>query len=167
MHLARASAEVSVLSKELRQHHGIGHRIARLPVEHIDAACLRPPSAQKRSAAGIAERILAVGAVKPHAARGEPVNIGRLHLAVSVATQMRIHVVHHYEQDVGMPRWCISGARISEKSQRQGGDDDDGVLHRGERISDFITEMVNLRREAVLWEEKAMSEPLRDLHSGD
>jgi hypothetical protein len=44
---------------------------------------------------------LAIGTIKAHTPRCKPVDIGRLHNAVTVTAQLRVQIIHHDKQDIG------------------------------------------------------------------
>jgi hypothetical protein len=72
---ADASGEPAVLAEELRQRDGIRQSLAEMAVEVIDLCGIGSATGEHGGAAGIAERDLIVGAVKPHAAGREAVDM--------------------------------------------------------------------------------------------
>ena len=90
---AHARAEIPALTEKLRQHHRLGQRLARRRGQHIHAAGLGPTPAKKRHPTRIAQRILAIRAIKPHTARRKPIDAGRLHARVAVTAERGIQII--------------------------------------------------------------------------
>src|SRR4029434_873948 len=83
--LADAGHVVAGLLEELRQRYHVGDVLAKLGRVLQHAGLIRPQTRQERRTARIAEWILAVRSVEPHAAAGQLVDPRRLDDLMSVA----------------------------------------------------------------------------------
>jgi hypothetical protein len=88
--------------------HDITERLTKPRGVVIDLRRIRPPSGHKRRAAGIAQRELAIGAIKAHTPAGEPINIWRFNQRMPVTTQRIVHIIRRDEQHVQLGRCGFS-----------------------------------------------------------
>ena len=100
VHFAHPPDIVALVEEQLRQGHHLGQALAEVVGEIKDAGRVRPQASKHRGATGAAERKLAVGALKAHAAGGQPIDVGRFHQRMPIAAQVGIHVVNRDEQHV-------------------------------------------------------------------
>ena len=94
----------AVAHKCLRERHRLGHLVAEMPVEIVHLDGVRPQPGHHAGARGIAERQLIVRAIKPHAARRQPVNVRRLGDEIAITPQRRCEVIDGDKQHIGLGR---------------------------------------------------------------
>jgi len=104
--LPHARGEIAVVLEELRQRDYVREDLADRSGVVVNAGGVGAKTAQERRAAGIAERILAVGAVEADAARGEAVNVWRFDERMVVAAEGGVEVVNGDEENV---QWWSGG----------------------------------------------------------
>ncbi len=112
--------------EELRQHHSVVQEGARRGNVIDDARRVRPLAAQERGPRGIADGIIAEGAVEPHAPRRQAVDVRRPDDPVAVAAQINVQVVGDDLEDV-QPR---SGRLVGMHGNRQGRQAEHEQKHR-------------------------------------
>jgi hypothetical protein len=84
--------------------------------EVVENACGgRILTRQHRGAGGIAQRLLAVGAIKAHAHLREPVEVRRLGDGIAVATDAAVQVIGNEEKHVGFGCW--GGVQRDQRNQ--------------------------------------------------
>jgi hypothetical protein len=116
--LADARGEITVALEELRQGRHIGHHRPEMRLQIVDANRVGPQSGHHRRPAWTAQRILIVGAVEPHAPRGQTIEVRRLHQRVTVGAEIVVQIVCRDEQDVRPARRRGLGERGLNRSQQ-------------------------------------------------
>jgi hypothetical protein len=95
---------------KLRQRDDVGHPLAQAGVIVGDAGLLRPQPGHHGTAAGIADRVLHIGAFERDAARPQAVQVRHLHEVSRERTAIVAQVIGHEEQDIGLG-WLLGSAR--------------------------------------------------------
>ena len=92
---------VAMLHELLRQRHDIGNGVAEISDQIPDLRRIGPQPRHDAGPRGIANRLLAVGAIKQNPARRKGVNVRRLDRLRAITSQLWTQVVHGDEKDIG------------------------------------------------------------------
>ena len=120
INLADAGGEVAVVHEMLRQSSNAWVAFAEVTGVGEHAGLLWIQAGHERGTAWIANGVLAVGAVKTHAAPGQAVDVRRLDERVAVAAKVVVEVVHGDKKDIRLglgPEARIGQAENSEHSR--------------------------------------------------
>ena len=121
--LADAGGEAAIPPEEFRQTRVPGDRLPEDLAVGEDAGGVGMKPGEHRVAAWAAEWKRTVGPVKPHAAGGEAVEVGRLGERVAIAAEHRVEVIGHDEQHVprlgGLGGLGATGCRDREREEQE------------------------------------------------
>ena len=109
-----------VLFQKLGQGDDIGQAIAEERAVVGDAGLVGAQAGEERAAAGIAHRVLHVGAIKADGAGGESVDVRRLDGGVAVATEGVAQIIDGDEQDVEFFRSSRGGGMGAADENAEG-----------------------------------------------
>ena len=98
--LAERKADVAVLLEGLRQRHHIRVQVAEMRGEIKHTQGRRAQAGEQRRPRGIAQGLLAVGAVEAQSLGGQPVDVRRLDQRMTIAAQFRPQIVHRQEENI-------------------------------------------------------------------
>ena len=113
--LADARREVSVALEHLRQRLHVGQYRAEIGLQIVDARRVGPQSGQQRHAARTAQRKLVVRAIEAHAARGEPIEVRRLHHRMAERPHVVVQIVGHDDEHVRAARRAVERAPAARR----------------------------------------------------
>lgn len=142
--LAERAREPAAVLEVLRQRHHRRHHAAEIAADVFDAGGRRPAAGHQADPRRTAQGLLAIRAFKERAARGDTIDVGRLHRA-AVAPQLGPQVIDGDEQHVG------------PLSSGEGGDGTEGggEAHGGSRFSRGGRARRRRRRRAGCWRDRA------------
>ena len=125
---AETNANVAGLLKGLRQSHDARQRFTKMRLEIPNAQRIGPAAGEDGSARGIADRLLAIGALEDDATPREGIEVRRLHLGMAVAAEVGPEIVGGDQEHVG-PRGGSSGG---PKNDGQSKEREEGETEHGE-----------------------------------
>ena len=96
---AETNANVAGLLKGLRQSHDARQRFTKMRLEIPNAQRIGPAAGEDGSARGIADRLLAIGALEDDATPREGIEVRRLHLGMAVAAEVGPEIVGGDEEN--------------------------------------------------------------------
>jgi hypothetical protein len=113
---------IAVAHEELRQRDDIRQPGAEMILQVEHPRLIRPQSRHQRGALGLQSGKLAVRPLELHAARGELVDVGRLHDRAAVAAEIVVHVVDRDEQHVQLAAaaWTKTAVSTNRSGVRNG-----------------------------------------------
>jgi hypothetical protein len=92
-YFAKAFGTIAVVFEVLWQRYGIGRRPAEVGAQVVNPKRLRSQSSQKGIARRRANRLIAIGPIESHSARGQPIDIWRSNDLVAIAAEQRLQVI--------------------------------------------------------------------------
>ena len=117
--LADARREVSVALEHLRQREHIGQYRPEIGLQLVNARGIGPKTRQQRNPARTAQRKLVVGAIESHTARGQPIEVRRLHHRMTVDPHVVVEIVGHDDENVRRAT-CLLGERRLRRADDAG-----------------------------------------------
>ncbi len=130
--LAHRLGAVAVLLEVLGHGDRVGHGLAEVGGQVVDADGLRAQAGHQRVARRRADGLVAERPLEQHAARGQPVDVRRLDDRRAVAAQQRLEVVHADQQDVGPGGGLdVAGANRRRRRHQRGGKEENEPAFRG------------------------------------
>jgi len=117
--LADLHGAISVAAKELGKKNVLRAQMRAGRRGQIDdPRRFGPQAAQERNSRRIADRVLAVGAVEPHALLRQAVDRRRLDDRMAVAAEVVVEIIGDDEENVGAA-WRFGGSGLRQNNQRQ------------------------------------------------
>lgn len=110
INFADSCGKVTVLFEEFGEGDNIGRFFSETDAVAVDLGGVWTAACHERRAAGVAEGILTIGAVKAYGLFGEAIDMGSFGLGIAIASEGAIQIVGDDEEDVHFARG-VGGAR--------------------------------------------------------
>jgi hypothetical protein len=116
---------VSRSHESLGQGYGVWNSRPEFGFQIVNPNRVRAQTCHQGIAGGRAYRLIAVGAIKKRRAGGEFINVRGLHLAVSVASEKGLEVIHANQKDIWLLGPECRGRKCKKHQERK----PQGIVH--------------------------------------